>query len=50
MFDTDPTIGHRLDRSHEQMKDELFLAVMNGDETRIMTLQQEMRMRFGDLF
>ncbi len=50
MIDRDPTIGHRQDRSFEEMNDALFQATLEGNETKIMTLQQEMRMRFGDLF
>lgn len=49
MLDKDPTIGHRHDHSFEEMNEALFQATLNGDETQILTLQQEMRMRFGDL-
>lgn len=50
MHDFDATIGHRQDRSFEEMNEALFQATLEGNETKIMTLQQEMRMRFGDLF
>ena len=49
MLDRDPTIGHRHDRSFEELNESLFQATLDGDEVRIMGLQQEMRMRFGDL-
>lgn len=49
MIDRDPTIGHRQDRSFEEMNEALFQATLDGDETHIMALQQEMRLRFGDL-
>lgn len=50
MLDKDPTIGHRLDRSFEQINEALNEAVLLGDEAKIMALQQEARMRFGNLF
>ncbi len=50
MFDQDPTIGHRLDRSFQEINDALNEAVLVGDEVKIMALQQEARMRFGNLF
>lgn len=50
MHDEHPMLGHRHDRSFEEMNEALFQATLEGNETKIMSLQQEMRTRFGDLF
>lgn len=50
MLDRDPTIGHKHDRSFEELNEALFQATFQGDEARIVSLQDEMRQRFGNLF
>lgn len=49
MNELDPTIGHKHDRSFEQLNEAMFQATLNGDELQILNLQNEMRLRFGDL-
>ncbi len=48
-MDEQRMIGHRHDRSFQELNEELFEATLSGDETQIMMLQGEMRRRFGDL-
>ncbi len=43
-------IGHRHDRSFEELSESLFQATLMGDEPKIRSLQDEMRQRFGNLF
>jgi len=43
-------IGHRHDRSFEELSESISKAALMGDELQIKSLQEEMRLRFGDLF
>jgi hypothetical protein len=49
-MDKDPTIGHRHDRTLDEMSEVLFQLTLKGDEPGIRAVQEQMRAQFGDLF
>ncbi len=51
MIERDPTIRHKHEQSLSELHDTLSMAVFNGaSEEEIMTLQEQIRLRCGDIF